>query len=287
MGLTRMTVDLPVISEHKRYTETNLEAVSRYRFLNGEVALFTHVSPDKTGANEDAMALVPAGRQQGALIVADGVGGHAASSEAARLAVDNLIGTLSRTSDQYVMREAILDGIENANKAVLEMRTGAAATLAVVEIDGHTARPYHVGDALILITGQRGRVKFQNIPHSPVGYAVESGLIDADEAVHHEERNIVSNVIGDTTMRIEIGPTISLGARDSVLVSSDAVSDNLYANEIIAIIRAGPLHRAAQKLVTSCRQRMASTDPGTPGHPDDMSFILFRSLVSRRAGKQG
>lgn len=59
---------------------------------------------------------------------------------------------------------------------MLAVGIGAATTLAVVKLSGRTIRPYHVGDPMILLTGQRGRIKHQNIAHSPVGYAVEAGM---------------------------------------------------------------------------------------------------------------
>jgi serine/threonine protein phosphatase PrpC len=154
--------------------------------------------------------------------------------------------------------------------------------VAVIEIDGPSVRPYHVGDSLILICGQRGKVKLQNIPHSPVGYAVESGLLDEDAAVHHAERNVVSNVVGDAEMRIEIGPVTRLAPRDTLLLASDGVSDNLYLEEIVNSIRTGPLARVAERLVDACLSRMQEPRADKPGHPDDLTFVAFRPAVPRR-----
>ena len=79
----------------------------------------------------------------------------------------------------------------------------------------------------------RGRVKLQTISHSPVGYAVESGMLDDQEAMHHEERHVVSNIIGTPEMRIEIGPPIDLATYDTLLVATDGLADNLHIEEII------------------------------------------------------
>ena len=46
---------------------------------------------------------------------------------------------------------------------------GSATTLAVAEVVGQTVRTYHVGDSPIWVFGQRGRLKLQTVPHSPVG----------------------------------------------------------------------------------------------------------------------
>lgn len=264
------------------YFATDLNQPHYYKFLDGNLSLYTHSSPDKTTGNEDAIAITPVSAHTGVLIVADGVGGHATGSDAARLAIDELLKTIAKVGPKYALRDAILDGIERANEAVLALKSGAATTLAVVEIDGHSARAYHVGDTLILITGQRGRIKFENIPHSPIGYAVEAGLLDKDDAIHHTQRNVVSNVVGSTDMRIDIGSSITLAARDTLLVSSDAVSDNLYSNEIIDRIRIGSMQSMTNALLDDCRTRMLRRETGQPGHADDTSFILYRPGLDRK-----
>ena len=71
---------------------------------------------------------------------------------------------------------------------------------------------------MILIISQRGRIKFQTIAHSPVGYALEAGMILEEEAIEHEERHVVYNVVGCSEMKIDIGPEITLSARDRVII---------------------------------------------------------------------
>jgi serine/threonine protein phosphatase PrpC len=174
------------------------------------------------------------------------------------------------------MREAILNGVEQADEKISAMGLGAATTVAIVEIRGREVRPYHVGDSMTLITGQRGRIKYLTVPHSPVGYAVESGLLDAKEAMYHEQRHLVSNVVGTPHMHVEIGPKVGLADRDTLLVGSDGLYDNLQVDEIAAIIRKGPLPTAARGLALQCRTRMQDYQPDRPHKPDDMSFILYR-----------
>jgi serine/threonine protein phosphatase PrpC len=263
----------------KIYSKRDLDAVDRYLFSGGEAVVFTYSAPDKTSGNEDAAALVPLDEYSGVLIVADGVGGSPGGSQASTLAVQTLLHRITHAIEGRSLRETILDGIEAANQAVLNLGTGAATTLAVIEIQRYAIRPYHVGDSLILLTGQRGKVKFQNVPHSPTGYAVESGLMDETDAINHEERSVVSNVVGDTDMRIEIGPTTKMLPRDTLVVASDGLADNLYVDEIVHTIRTGPLPRAGEALIQSSHERMRNPQH-RPGHPDDLTFILFRPIPS-------
>jgi serine/threonine protein phosphatase PrpC len=261
------------------YSETDLSQVEQHHIARGKVVTFTARSPVKETVNEDVLAVIPVGEHAGVFIVADGLGGLPAGEVAARLAVTSLQESLSEiTEDGVSLREAILNGIEQANTNILALGNGCATTLAVVEVQAGVMRSYHVGDSLIMLVGQRGKVKFQNVSHSPVGYAVEAGLLDETEAVHHEERNVVSNVIGTADMRIDIGPTIEIAPRDTLLLASDGLPDNLYVDEIVARMKAGPLQAAGDALVQDCRKRMQNPKQERPSHPDDLSVILYRQI---------
>ena len=139
-------------------------------------------------------------------------------------------------------RIGIINGFESANEEVLALALGAATTLTVVEFDGQLVRYFHVGDSLSLLTGQRGKIKMQSMPHSPVGYAVEAGLLDETDAMHHEQRHVISNVIGSVDMHIEMGSAVELSPRDTLLLASDGLTDNLHMPEIVECIRKGSLH---------------------------------------------
>jgi len=259
------------------FSQADFEQPLSAPFLGGEAMFFTARAPDKTTPNEDCLALIPFDADSGVLIVADGLGGLPAGSTASQLAIDTMARVLEEAASTAIpLRDAILNGIEQANQAILAQASGMATTLAVVEIQGQTVRHYHVGDAMIMVTGQRGKVKAYTVSHSPVGYAVEAGMLDEDEAVHHEERHIVSNVVGATDMHMSIGTTLHLATRDTLLLASDGLFDNLYREEIVELIRKGPLTRAATQLVAQSHDRMQHPQPGLPSHADDLSFILFR-----------
>ncbi len=248
-----------------------------FELVSGQVMVFTHRSPEKETVNEDCAALIPYDNANGVLVIADGLGGLPSGSTASNLAVRRLKTSIEKAAqEQTPLREAILDGIERANKDILAQSSGAATTIAVVEIQSDRIRPYHVGDSMILLCGQRGKKKLQSVAHSPVGYAVESGLLDVDEAVHHEERHLVSNVVGAPDMRIEIGAAMRIARHDTVILASDGLFDNLYLDEIVEVIRKGDLQHCAQQLLALTHERMNTAQPELPSHPDDLTFILYR-----------
>jgi serine/threonine protein phosphatase PrpC len=248
----------------------------------GTVALFSSRCPGKETPNEDAAVVLPLDGDSAVLAVADGVGGEAAGERAARIAVETLRDCVEEASrDGTLLRTAILDGIERANRAVRDLASGAATTLAVAEIREGRVRPYHVGDCVILLTGQRGRIHLQTVPHSPVGYAVEAGVLNEADAMHHEERHVVSNVIGTPEMRIEIGHSRRMRPRDTLLLASDGLADNLHVEEIVERIRKGPLESAAAALASDSAERMRRPVEGLPSKPDDLTFLAFRPRPSR------
>lgn len=248
-------------------------------FLGGQLVLFTARSPDKETSNEDAAGAFAVDNNNGLLVVADGLGGLPMGKDASGTAIRALDRALHRCGDNGTsMRDCVLNGIEAANKEIMEQGAGSATTLAAVEVSDHTIRPYHIGDSMILVCGQRGKMKFQTISHSPVGYAVESGMLDEHEAMHHEERHIVSNFIGGSEMRIEIGPALELAPRDTLLIASDGLSDNIHVNEIIELVRKGPLVYAVKQLVRICHERMKYPDATQPSKPDDLTILLYRPV---------
>lgn len=234
-------------------------------------------SPARETDSEDALAVVPVDRTRSLLAVADGVGGRMGGADAARITLETLRDAVGEVDeDESALRIAILNGIEAAQQNVLNLGIGAATTLAAVEIAGDTIRPYHIGDSEIMVIGQRGRIRFQSISHSMVAYAVEAGMLCPDEAVHHRDRHIISNAIGLAEMRIEIGPAIRLNRRDTVLLATDGLFDNLYISEIVERVRKGPLEQAVAALTDEALGRMLEPAEGRPSKPDDLSIIAFR-----------
>jgi len=246
----------------------------------GRVAVSTIADHEKARPNEDSAAVISVNEEYLVLIVADGVGCMAGARRASNLTIETLVSAM-RTIDEATgrkLRTAILDGIEAANRAVLDLGAGSASTLALAEIGPGYVRTYHVGDSILLLCGQRGRLKLQTTPHSPVGFALEAGLIDESEALQHAELNLVFNVIGSTDMRIEIGSEAPLAPRDTLLLASDGLMDNVMQEEIITAIRKGPLDTAICRLTEIAQGRMNHHAPGQPSKPDDFTAILYRPI---------
>ena len=258
-------------------TENDSDECYSQNIASGSVATFSIRDPYKESVNEDSLAIIPVDKKSCVLLVADGAGGMRAGALASSITVQCINkAVLHGIQKNIELRDSILNGIENANSEVLALGIGASTTVAVAEIQNNHVRTYHVGDSMIMVIGQQGKIKLQTISHSPVGYAVEAGVIGEHEAMQHEERHLVLNMIGDTNMHISIGPTVKLSARDSVLIASDGLFDNLHIDEIVEYCRKGPIKKSARKLKDKAYSRMKTEDSINPSKPDDLSFIEYR-----------
>lgn len=266
----------------RMYIDAHMDAPDSIAIAGGEAIVFTMRSPDHEH-NEDSAVVIPVTPDHGVLALADGAGGHAGGGEASRLALEALQAAVaSRDSTEQELRSAILNGFELANETVRGMGVGAGTTLAVVEIQGHWVRTYHVGDSGIVVVGQRGAVKARTVDHSPAGYGLEAGLMNEREAFRHEERDLLMNMVGDADMRIEMGPSLQLAARDTVLMASDGLFDNLVFDDIIRRVRKGRLDESVHGLAGASRKRMQGPPTGQPSKPDDLTVVAFRRTTPSR-----
>jgi len=246
----------------------------------GTLVLYTARAPYKTGdtPNEDGLAVLEVDPANYVLVVADGVGGSPGGATASAIVLEKVVECVSGEPEASAIPAMLIAAIEDADQEIKSRGNGSASTVVLAHIDADTFRTVHVGDSVVLQCGQRGKLKFETIAHSPVGYALEAGVLSEDEAFSHEDRHVVSNIVGGQDMSITLGGAVPLARRDTLMLATDGVTDNVRQSEIIEIIRKGPVENCAERLVELAEERMESPDEGKP---DDMTFILFR-----RAGVQ-
>lgn len=247
----------------------NLAEPRKVELKAGQAVVFSRPHHGQSGVNEDALSIVEKHDGHVCLAVADGVGGLPRGLEAATLVI-SLLADTTLNKDQPLQER-----IEAANQELLNELPSAATTVSVAEIANNAAQVCHVGDSTVLVVGQRGRVKLKTQSHSPVGIKEANGL-DEKEALFHPQRHLLNNMMGDRAMWLEKQEVIELAARDTVLLGTDGLWDNLFLSEIIEVIRAGELFDSAKKLAQIVIERMETAVTGQPSKPDDVSFVLYR-----------
>jgi serine/threonine protein phosphatase PrpC len=248
-----------------------------------EICVVCSPSPEHSERNEDAAGVWHF--DDGSLVcaVADGMGGTPAGQLAARLAIEHLDASLREVAREPSRRSPILDAFEGANASILDRAPGSGTTLVVAEVVDAAVRVYNVGDSGALLVGQRGRVKLETTHHSPVGYGVAAGLIDSEKALHHEDRHYISNHLGSRDMHIEIGSPQRQSPRDTLLVASDGLFDNVGPARIVELVRRGPLAKCARALADESFEQMGrAVERGAGGKPDDLTIVLARQRSSAR-----
>ena len=277
-----MPLEKLAIGEARTYFQSDMLEPVAFDVAGGTVSIVSVRQPEKETPNEDAAAVLSVGDNSAVLILSDGCGGMAGGENASRIAIETILGEIQTALGHGLpLRMAILDGIERANAAIIELKTLPEATLAHAHIEDGDAHTYHDGDSQILQVGGRGKVKMLTTSHSPVGHAVEAGMLDETEAIDHEDRHLVSNVLGAAEMHVEMGSPRKLAERDGLLVASDGLLDNLLMEEIVAGLRMGPMFRVAANLAGLGRQRMETPQDGKPHKPDDLTLLAY----SRRGRK--
>jgi serine/threonine protein phosphatase PrpC len=263
-----------------------MEAAELYRLGTGTASVFSARSPERGGRNEDAAVLIPVGTDAAVLAVADGVGGLPAGAEAAATVITTLVRQVGRKGmDIPGLREAILTALERANRKILSRGVGSATTLALAELHHGSIRTYHVGDSMILVMDRHGKVKMETVPHSPVGYAVESGLLPESEAILHGERHLVSNVIGSPDLHVSVSVKTPFSTRDTLVIATDGLLDNVEKDRVAELACRGPLETCSRALTDLALRRMGAKSG--PAKPDDLTLILYRRAAARRRRRTG
>ena len=273
----------------RRYTASEHDEPRVLSFEAGEVAVFSRRGAGHA-ANEDAALVMPLGEDRLLLVVADGMGGRRGGRRASLLAIETLeevVGARLQAEKPWI---AVAEAIEEAGLRIRRGRSGAGTTLVAALVGGGAVRFLHSGDSQAVLIGQRGRVKALTVAHSPVGFAVESGVLDYDEALFHPARHLLSNALGVGDTRIEVGPRLALTGRDTVLLGSDGLFDNLFGGEVVDLARKCPIGAAAREIATLVRGRMAGAealraDTITPSKADDLTFLLFKPRLRKKAAR--
>ncbi len=89
----------------------------------------------------------------------------------------------------------------------------------------------------------------------------------------------MSNFVGTNDMRIDIGPVVKLQPHDTVLLASDGLTDNIHIDDVVNIMRKGPLEKAIESMTHLAHHRMINESKLQPSKPDDLSVILFRKRL--------
>jgi len=224
-----------------------------------ETATRTDPGPVR-GRNEDRFLV---DEERGLLVLADGMGGHAAGEIAARIAVetfrDVVLGQvdpdetrLDRHASDHAdmlgerMRYAMNQASLRIRQAALRnpSRTGMGTTLVGALLEAGQLHLAHVGDSRAYLWRGR-RLERLTRDHTLVQVEVDAGHLSPEQARIAPHKNILVQSIGFHGSVDPDTSTRPLVPDDVVLLCSDGLTDPLDDDAIAAIFRrAGPAELA-------------------------------------------
>lgn len=216
--------------------------------------------------NEDAATVVTPHEpgllaSRGVLVlVADGMGGHAAGEVASRMAVETIRAEYYGSRGRPVA--ALVRAFERANRAIHDAArgdgrlAGMGTTCAAVALTAGAASCAHVGDSRVYLV-RGGEIYAMTEDHSAVRDLVRRGLLSEADAKGHGDRNVILRALG-TSKKVEVATwpdPLPVRPGDGFLLCSDGLHDLVEAGEMLDAANRFEPPGACDRLVALARER--------------------------------
>ena len=211
------------------------------------------------------------------LVVADGMGGHAAGEAAARIVVDAMFDRFEKGMGGDP-RDNLYFGAQDAHRGALMYAgdhgtMGMGSTLVAAYIRNDDIWVSHVGDSRFYLF-RDGRVEYRTTDHTRVQNLLDVGAITVEEARTHPDGNIITRAVGhdrhDVTGRPfeadVLAEPLKLIAGDTLLLCSDGLYDLVDDREMIDLVSGKTAQSACQGLVDLANYR---------GGHDNITVVLL------------
>ncbi|WP_324665855.1 PP2C family protein-serine/threonine phosphatase [Haloarcula sediminis] len=182
------------------------------------------------------------------LVVADGLGGHAAGDVASELAARTFGDSIRRLHSGALDAEAVRLSFEDADEALhREMATdadtdGMGSTLVTATTAGSRALVGNVGDSRAYLV-RDGGIEQVSTDHTETSYYGMAG--------HRRSSTYLTNVVGGWEQGVQVDISeVELAADDVLLLCTDGLTDELDDSRISHIVsRADSVSEAGRNLV--------------------------------------
>ena len=206
------------------------------------------------------------------MVIADGMGGHAAGAVASKLLVEKL-AMFDRMVEPERELELLRQAIESANLGIYRAAekdralSGMGTTLVAALILGHDYIAANVGDSRMYQYHNK-TLDAVTTDHSLVEQLVLAGAITKDEARVHPQRNIITRAMG-------VAPKVDVDLfervwtpGDILVICSDGLHGSVEEDDMITVLSSG---RSLESMCDVLIQ-LALDNGGT----DNITVILVR-----------
>lgn len=228
----------------------------------------SHIGKVRT-TNEDSILVHDKGKPY-YMLVADGMGGHAAGEVASGMVCTELERYISSLNEKHLSEKQILDAVHFVNQRLIDAVEkepafqGMGTTLTFAAFEGDNIIIAQVGDSRAYHKSTDDICKITK-DHTYVQHLIDSGVIKKGAAEDYPFKNIITRSVGMKDVEVDFF-TIEWKDDDILLLCSDGLSN--YTNKKIMFdILSGPdnLEEKAQKLVDVAL---------TGGGKDNISVVL-------------
>lgn len=209
------------------------------------------------------------------LLVADGMGGHNAGDFASRFVVEDIKREIAETTERYpetILRKAIAE----ANRKLIveasrdERLAGMGTTLVAATVIEHTLYFANIGDSRLYLINDEIRQLSRD--HSLVQEMVRLGGINAEEAKHHPDKNIITRAIG-ASEEVEIDFfEYHLQPGDKILMCTDGLSNMVEDERLFQIVKSSrDVVEAVERLIN---------EANTNGGNDNIGVVVAEPFAN-------
>jgi PPM family protein phosphatase len=210
----------------------------------------------------------------GFAMVADGMGGARGGQTASRMAAQSIPRKFS--APQRFQAKALREALEIANKEIFAESErdasleGMGTTCVALVIQDGVAWAAWVGDSRLYLIRER-RLLQMTEDHSLVQHMIREGTISREQAVGHQNRNIITRALGSReTVEVSVWDRpFAVRPGDRFLLSSDGLHDVVPEQRLSELASTAGIETACVALAAEANRL---------GGPDNISVVLVEIL---------
>jgi serine/threonine protein phosphatase PrpC len=211
------------------------------------------------------------------LVLADGMGGHLHGELAAGQAIATFVDAFARLGQSHIEAPLhfISDTMRLAHENIMRLphdkdRAFPGTTCVAALIQDGKMYWGHAGDSRLYLM-RDGKVLARTRDHSVVFQWLEWGMISAEEARIHPQRNQITNCLGgvEDMFYMEPGGPVELQSGDVLLLGSDGLWSPFTDNELAKAFDDFPVDEVLDRLVARALERER-------GHSDNVTGLAMR-----------
>lgn len=219
------------------------------------------------------------------LVLADGMGGHLHGELAASLTIETFVESFGHLAQPRIEDPDgfISNTMRYAHERIMrlphdkDMGGFPGTTCVAVVVQDDKMYWGHAGDSRLYLL-RNGAVTTRTRDHSVVQHWFEQGMISAEQARTHPQRNQITNCLGGIgdAFRMEQGLPVAIQTGDVILLGSDGLWGPFSDQELVDAFKSLPVAVVLNELIERALKRVA-------GHSDNVTGVAVRWGVGETA----